>query len=310
MTAFAFVFPGQGSQAPGMGQELYREFALARRVFEEASDALRFNLARLCFDGSEEELQLTANTQPAVLTVSAAAWKVLHAETGLHPVAAAGHSLGEYSALLAVGALDLPSAVGAVRSRGAFMQEAVPAGKGAMAAVMGLDADKLAAICAEAAQGEVVTPANFNAPDQIAISGAAAAVARASELAKARGAKRVIPLKVSAPFHCELMQPAAERMAEALKAISWQPLGRPVISNVEAKAYAGPEAAADLLIRQITSPVRWVESVKALAESGAEAFLEIGPGKVLAGLIKRILPEAKTLNFVSPKDLKAIVEAL
>jgi [acyl-carrier-protein] S-malonyltransferase len=310
MTAFAFVFPGQGSQAPGMGKDFYREFVLARQVFEEASDALRLDLAKLCFEGSDQELQLTANTQPAVLTVSAAAWKVLHAETGLHPVVAAGHSLGEYTALLAAGALDLDSAVVAVRKRGQFMQDAVPAGEGAMAAVMGLDAESVTKVCEEAAQGEVVRPANFNAPDQIAISGAAAAVGRASALAKERGAKRVIPLKVSAPFHCELMQGAAERMAEVLQGIAWQKLSCPVISNLEAKPYPGPEAAAELLQKQITSPVRWTESVQAMAEMAAEVFLELGPGKVLSGLIRRIRPEAKTLNLSAPKDLKAVQEIL
>jgi len=306
MTAFAFVFPGQGSQAQGMGKEFFREFALARQCFEEAGDALHLNLAKLCFEGSEADLQLTANTQPAVLIVSAAAWKVLHAETGLHPVAAAGHSLGEYSALLAASALTLPEAAVAVLKRGAFMQDAVPAGEGAMAAILGLTAEALARVCEEAAQGEVVRPANYNAPDQIVISGRAAAVERASALAKERGAKRAIPLKVSAPFHCELMQPAAKRMAEVLRSISWQKLSSPVISNVEAKPYPGPEAAADLLLRQITSPVRWVESVQAMAGLQAEIFLEIGPGKVLTGLIRRILPEAKTLNLAVPADLQAV----
>jgi len=310
MTAFAFVFPGQGSQAPGMGKDFYREFVLARQVFEEASDAIRLNLKQLCFEGSDQELQLTANTQPAVLACCAAAWEVLHAETGLHPMVAAGHSLGEYTALLAAGALDLGAAVAAVRSRGEFMQDAVPAGEGAMAAIMGLTAEAVTKVCEEAAQGEVVRPANFNAPDQIAISGAAAAVGRASALAKERGAKRVIPLKVSAPFHCELMQGAAERMAEVLNGIPWRPLSCPVISNLEAKPYPGPEAAAELLRKQITSPVRWVESVQAMAEMPAEVFLEIGPGKVLTGLIRRILPEAKTLNLSAPKDLKAIQEIL
>jgi [acyl-carrier-protein] S-malonyltransferase len=310
MTAFAFVFPGQGSQAPGMGKDFYREFALYRQVFEEAGDAIRLDLKRLCFEGSDEELQLTANTQPAVLTCSAAAWKVLHAETGLHPAVAAGHSLGEYTALLAAGALDLAAAVAAVRRRGQFMQDAVPAGEGAMAAIIGLDAEAVTKVCAEAAQGEALRPANFNAPDQIAISGAAAAVGRASALAKERGAKRVIPLKVSAPFHCELMAAAAERMAEVLQGIAWQNLSCPVISNLEAKPYPGPEAAAELLRRQITSPVRWVESVQAMAEMPAEVFLEIGPGKVLTGLIRRILPEAKTLNLSAPKDLKAVQEVL
>ncbi len=310
MTAFAFVFPGQGSQAPGMGKEFYQEFALARQVFEEAGDAIGLDLKKLCFEGSDEELQLTANTQPAVLTCSAAAWKVLHAETGLHPAVAAGHSLGEYTALLAAGALDLAAAVAAVRRRGQFMQDAVPAGEGAMAAIIGLDAEAVTKVCAEAAQGEALRPANFNAPDQIAISGAAAAVGRASALARERGAKRVIPLKVSAPFHCELMAAAAERMAEVLQGIAWQKLSCPVISNLEAKPYPGPEAAAELLRRQITSPVRWVESVQAMAEMPAEVFIEIGPGKVLTGLIRRILPEVKTLNLSAPKDLKAIQELL
>ena len=310
MTAFAFVFPGQGSQAPGMGKDFFQEFALARQVFEEASDAVRLDLKQLCFEGSEDELQLTANTQPAVLTCCAAAWKVLHAETGLHPVVAAGHSLGEYTALLAAGALDLGSAVAAVRKRGRFMQDAVPAGQGAMAAIMGLDAEAISKVCEEAAQGEVVKPANFNAPDQIAISGAATAVSRASALAKEKGAKRVIPLKVSAPFHCELMQGAAERMADVLRSIAWQKLSCPVISNLEAKPYPGPEAAPELLRKQITSPVRWVASVQAMAEQQAEIFLEIGPGKVLTGLIRRILPQAKTLNLTTPKDLKAVQEVL
>lgn len=302
----AFVFPGQGSQYPGMGKDLAANFGVARHVFEEAGDALGQDLASLCFNGPEDELKLTANTQPAILTTSIATLRAIEEETGLMPAFAAGHSLGEYSALVCAGALDFADAVRTVRQRGLFMQEAVPVGVGAMAAVIGLKADVLEELCREAARGEVVSPANFNSPGQVVIAGHASAVGRAVELAKSHGAKRALPLPVSAPFHCALMVPAGERLRTVLEGVAVNPLRFPVVTNVEATPNEDASRVRKLLVGQVSAPVRWEESVLAMAESGVERYIEIGPGKVLSGLIKRIVKGAATVNVEDVAGLKAL----
>jgi [acyl-carrier-protein] S-malonyltransferase len=280
-----------------MGKELADNFVVARQVFEEANDALGFDIASLCFNGPEEDLRLTTNTQPAILTVSVAALKVVQTETGLVPGFAAGHSLGEYSALVCSGALVFADAVRIVRQRGAFMQEAVPVGLGAMAAIMGLDGDALKEVCRQAAQGEVVSPANFNSPGQVVIAGHATAVERAMELAKGQGAKRALPLPVSAPFHCSLMVSAGERLAQILSAVEVRPMDIPVITNVEAAPNDDVSRVKELLVSQVSAPVRWDESVLKMSELGVERYIEIGPGKVLSGLIKRIVKGASVSNI-------------
>jgi [acyl-carrier-protein] S-malonyltransferase len=302
----AFVFPGQGSQYPGMGKDLAENFPVARQVFEEANDALGFDLAALCYNGPEDELKLTTNTQPAILTVSVAVLKVLEQESGLRPAYVAGHSLGEYSALVAAGSLTFADAVRTVRQRGAFMQEAVPVGVGAMAAILGLDPAELEAVCQEAAQGQVVSPANFNSPGQVVIAGHATAVERAIELAKTKGAKRAMPLPVSAPFHCALMVPAGERLREVLSRVAVGPLRAPVVTNVEAAPNSDAGRVRELLVAQVSAPVRWDESVQKMTELGVERFIEIGPGKVLAGLIKRIAKGAAAQSVEDVAGLKAL----
>ena len=299
----AFIFPGQGSQFAGMGKDLADNFPAARHVFAEANEVLGFNLTRLCFEGPEEELKLTANTQPAILTTSIAALRTLQAETGLQPDFVAGHSLGEYSALVCAGALAFSDAVHTVRQRGIFMQEAVPVGTGAMAAMLGIERAELAAICIEAAQGEVVSAANFNSPGQIVVAGSAGAVARAIEIAKGRGYRKAMLLPVSAPFHCALMQPAAERLAKVLAQIALADPQVPVISNVEALPNSNGELVRELLVAQVCAPVRWDESVQKMAELGVTRFVEIGPGKVLSGLVKRIVKDAEIVNFESSANL-------
>ncbi|OHB33552.1 MAG: [acyl-carrier-protein] S-malonyltransferase [Desulfuromonadaceae bacterium GWC2_58_13] len=302
----AFVFPGQGAQFAGMGKDLADNFSVARNIFEEANDALGFDLASLCFNGPDEDLKLTTNTQPAILTVSVAALRVLQQETGLQPAYAAGHSLGEFSALVCAGTLTFADAVRTVRQRGAFMQEAVPVGVGAMAAVMGLEDGVIDGICTEAAQGEVVSPANFNSPGQIVIAGHARAVDRAIELAKAAGAKRALPLPVSAPFHCSLMKPAGDRLAEVLSRICFTPMRLPVVTNVEALPNSEAARVMELLVQQVSAPVRWDESVTKMSELGVDRFVEIGPGKVLSGLIKRIAKGAATQNIEDVASLKKL----
>jgi len=289
-----------------MGKDLSENFPVARQIFAEADDALNDHLSRLCFEGPEADLKLTANTQPAILTHSIAALRVLEQETGLSPQVAAGHSLGEYSALVCSGALSFADAVQIVRQRGQFMQEAVPVGKGAMAAILGLDNDVLQAICSSAAQGEVVAPANFNSTGQIVIAGHSAAVNRACELAKEQGAKRALPLPVSAPFHCALMQPAAERLAKVLAQLAVGDMLCPVVSNVEATPNQKSGRVVELLVKQVCAPVRWTESVQTMVDLGVSRFVELGPGKTLSGLIKRLTSDAELQNVEDCDSLKKI----
>ncbi|HJU29573.1 MAG TPA: ACP S-malonyltransferase [Candidatus Binataceae bacterium] len=285
----AYLFPGQGSQKAGMGAELAREFPAARRVFEEADEALGFALSRLCFEGPEEDLRLTENTQPAMVATSIAALRAFESECGARAEMAAGHSLGEYSALVAAGALSLADAVRAVRERGRLMQEACPPGQGSMAALIGLDMAAVEALCAEVSTGgQIASPVNLNAPGQIVISGHAEAVRRALELAKQHGAGASVELKVSAPFHCAMMRPAGEGMAPVLERLTINPLKFGVIANVTAELNSDPARVKPLLLEQITAPVRWEESMNALVRAGVTEALEFGAGKVLMGLMRRI----------------------
>lgn len=311
MSKLAFLFPGQGSQKVGMGKDLAERFPEARQVFDEVDAALGEPLSTMCFEGPEEALKLTANTQPAILTVSAAAAAVL-ANSGVVPDFVAGHSLGEYSALVAVGALSVADAARAVRARGTFMQEAVPAGQGAMSAVLGLPPAAVTAICAEVAAetGLVVSPANFNEPGQTVIAGAAAAVEAAGVRLKAAGAKRVLPLPVSAPFHCALMAPVKPRLQQVLQQVAWRPLLRPVVTNVEATANADVARALPLLVEQVTAPVRWIECVEALARLGVTRVVEVGPGTVLGGLVKRIAPSIEAFGVSDAASLEKTLAAL
>ena len=299
----AFIFPGQGAQFPGMGKDLAENFSVAKRVFEEANEALDFDLSGLCFNGPEDDLKLTRNTQPAILTMSIAALRVVESETGLRPSLAAGHSLGEYSALVCSGAIDFAAAVKTVRLRGTFMQEAVPVGVGAMAAILSVEADALAEICAEAAQGEVVAPANYNSPGQIVIAGHTSAVNRAIEIAKGKGFRKAMLLPVSAPFHCSLMQPAADRLKAVLAGVACQKMLLPVVSNVEAVANDDCGRVQELLLSQVCAPVLWEQSVNAMIQSGVTRFIEIGPGKVLSGLVKRICKDVQLANVEDSKSL-------
>jgi [acyl-carrier-protein] S-malonyltransferase len=301
------LFPGQGSQYVGMGKDLWSQFAQARETFEEAGDALGEDMVELCFEGPEERLRLTENTQPAILTVSVAVWRVLRSETSLHPRCAAGHSLGEYAALTAAGVLAFGEAIKVVRQRGRFMQEAVPPGSGAMAALLGLDAEEVARLCRELRGEGIVEPANFNAPGQVVISGHAAAVEEVSRLAGDRGARKVLPLPVSAPFHSPLMVPAGERLAGELGRLQIGEFEFPVISNVEAAPYPGPDRVVELLTRQVSHPVRWQESMEAVAQMGVDLAVELGPKRVLAGLMKRIVPEVETAQVEDRTGLQKVM---
>ena len=305
----AFVFPGQGSQYVGMGQDLHKEFPTAKRTFEESGDALGLDIRKLCFEGDSEDLRLTENTQPAILTVSVAAWRVLDEETGIKADFLAGHSLGEYSALVASGGLDFKDAVLVVRKRGEYMQVAVPDGVGAMAAILGLSKEKVEEACREASQdGLIVSPANFNAPGQVVISGNKEAVEEACALAKSNGAKRAVLLEVSAPFHCALMNTVAKRLEEVLSQVDIFELEVPVVSNYEAKPNKDSSRVKTLLIDQVANPVRWDDSVNMLYESGVREYVEIGPGNVLSGLIKRTVSNISVLNFEKIEQLKSLKE--
>ncbi len=317
----AFLFPGQGSQKVGMGRALVDAFPIARRTFEEADAAFAaagrpeatglpggLRLSQLCFDGPIDQLTLTENSQPAILAASIAAYRVL-AEHGVRPAFAAGHSLGEYSAHVAAGTLDFVDAVGIVRRRGRYMQEAVPVGTGAMAAILGAGLALVQQACDEASQGDVVSPANINGHGQIVIAGAAAAVARASERATALGARRAVPLPVSAPFHCALMKPAEARLEPELRRLPARPPQVPVVANVDAEPKCDAAAAIEALIRQVSAPVRWEQVVRRLASEGVTTYVEVGPGTVLGGLVKKIHTDASILHFGSPEELGAVMAA-
>jgi len=311
MGKLAFIFPGQGSQAAGMGKDLHDAFPEARAVFDEVDAALGEELSRMCFEGPEEALKLTANTQPSILTVSAAAGAVL-ASRGVVPDLVAGHSLGEYSALVAAGACGAAEAARAVRARGTFMQEAVQPGKGAMSAVLGLAPDQVREICAAVAAetGEVVSPANYNEPAQTVIAGSAGAVERAGVKLKEAGAKRVLPLPVSAPFHCALMAPVRARLEPVLRAVPWKAPARLVVTNVEAKPNGDPARIVPLLLEQVTAPVRWIECVEELVRQGVSRMVEVGPGKVLSGLAKRIDKSVEVWNVEDRASLEKTLAAL
>lgn len=305
----AFLFPGQNSQYAGMGKDLAERFPVARRTFEEADEALGFSISKLCFEGPEEQLKLTEYQQPAICTVSVAALRVL-AEKGLTPGVVAGHSLGEYAANVAAGSLEFADAVRTVRQRGRFMQEAVPPGEGAMAAVLGLSGEETARACDDAAAEtqNVVSAANFNSPEQTVISGEAPAVARAAELCKERGAKRVVMLNVSAPFHCALMQPAQDRLAELLRELTFREARVPVCVNVDARLETSGEKLREALIRQVTGAVRWVESMRVVIGEGPKMFVEAGPGKVLSGLMRQIDRGQTCVNVESAESLEKAEE--
>ena len=309
MNKTAFIFPGQGSQYAGMGKSIAGAYPEAKDVFERADRALGFSLSDLCFEGPGEELKLTENTQPAILATSIAVERVL-AQKGVVPDFVAGHSLGEYSALVTAGSLGLESALTLVRKRGRYMQEAVPVGVGAMAAILGLAADEVGEICRRAAEGEVVEPANFNGGGQVVIAGHRAAVERVSALAKESGARRTIPLPVSAPFHCQLMKPAADRLSRDLQATEFSNLQMPLVTNVDAIPITESSDARSGLERQVASPVRWEASIHRLVEEGVTRFIEVGPGRVLAGLLRKIHKQANVASIEKPESLDKLLEEL
>jgi len=309
MNSIAFLFPGQGSQAVGMGKDLADQHAIARRTFEEADEALGYKLSQLCFEGPEEKLRLTEITQPAILTASVAAWRLLDAK-GLKPAFVAGHSLGEYSAHVAAGTLDFADAVRTVRNRGKYMQEAVPVGVGAMAAILGMDPERVLAVCHDAANGEVCEPANINSAEQIVISGNAGAVQRAADLATERGAKRAVMLPVSAPFHCSLMKPAKDLLAVDLQTLSFRQPGVPIACNVDAALLQDGDRSRDALIRQVTGSVKWQQSIQLLIAQGVERFIEVGPGKVLSGLMRQIDRSKSSSNVGDEASLRKTLDNL
>ena len=310
MSKIAYMFSGQGSQSVGMGKDLFDNFTAAREVFEAADDALGFSLSEMCFSGDEADLQLTANTQPAILTTSVAAYYAARAEGLPEPVFVAGHSLGEYSALVAAGVIGFADAVQTVRKRGTYMQEAVPVGVGAMAAILGLDVETVEKGCAEAAQGQVCSPANINSPSQVVIAGNSEAVDRACEILKEKRAKRAIKLNVSAPFHCALMIPAQERLAIDLADLRYANFAFPLLHNVDASISVDSAAVCDKLTRQVSSPVRWLQTIEKMAEHGARKFIEIGPGKVLTGLVRQINKEVVYANVENSESLRNTLESL
>jgi [acyl-carrier-protein] S-malonyltransferase len=309
MGKFAFIFPGQASQYPGMGKELTEKYAGARAVFEEADNALGISVSKMCCAGTEEELKLTANTQPAILAVSVAAYRVL-TEKGVTADFVAGHSLGEYSALVAAGSLSFADAMKLVRKRGAYMQEAVPAGQGSMAAIMGLSPTVVLDVCKRAAQGEVCSPANLNSPEQTVISGHVGAVKRAVEIASQSGAKRAVVLAVSAPFHSALMMPAQVKLEADLAVTKFADLEMPLVTNVDADTIRKGEEAKSALARQVTMPVRWEESMRMLLDEGVTTFIEVGPGRVLTGLMRQIERSVTTLNVEDEKSLAATLDRI
>jgi [acyl-carrier-protein] S-malonyltransferase len=309
MGKVAFMFPGQASQYPGMGKELAEKYPAARAVFDEADKALGFSVSKMCFEGTEDELKLTANTQPAILTVSVAAFRVLE-EKGIAPDYVAGHSLGEYSALVAVGSLKFVDAVKLVRKRGQYMQEAVAAGQGAMAAIMGLSPAVVQDACKRAAEGEVCSAANLNSPEQTVISGNASAVKRAVEIASQSGAKRAVILPVSAPFHSALMMPAQEKLEKDLQTIAFADLQVPLVTNVDADTIRTGEEARGALVRQVSMTVRWEESMRALLDEGVNTFVEVGPGRVLTGLMRQIERSVASLNVEDEKSLAGTLEKI
>ena len=305
----AFIFPGQGSQKVGMGKALADAHPICRQTFDEADAALGLSLSGIIFDGPEDRLTLTENQQPAILTVSIAACRLLESR-GFTPAFVAGHSLGEYSANVAAGTFAFADAVRLVQRRGRYMQDAVPVGEGAMAAILGLDAAAVAQACADAAQGQVVSPANLNGGGQVVISGARDAVARASDAARAAGARRAIPLPVSAPFHCALMQPAQDRLEPELRAVTAHDPRVPIVANVDAEPKRDRAAAVDALVRQVSAPVLWEAVVQRLASEGVTTYVEVGPGNALSGMVKRIHRDATVLNFGNPGDFEALERAL
>jgi [acyl-carrier-protein] S-malonyltransferase len=305
----AFIFPGQGAQKVGMGRALADAYPICRATFDEADAALGDPLTRIIFEGPDDQLTLTENTQPAILAMSTAAARLLESR-GFVPAFVAGHSLGEYSANVAVGTFAFADALRLVRRRGQYMQEAVPVGEGAMAAILGLDAEKVAQACAEAANGDVVSPANMNGGGQVVIAGSRDAVSRAGERAKVLGARRVIPIGVSAPFHCALMKPAEERLAPELRALRVETPRVPIVANVDAEPKRDASGAIEALVRQVSSPVRWEAVVRRLASEGVTTYVEVGPGTVLSGMVRRIQPEATVVNFGGPDDLASVETAL
>jgi [acyl-carrier-protein] S-malonyltransferase len=310
MTKIAYIFPGQGSQSVGMGKDLFDKFPAAREVFEQADEALGFKLSEMCFSGTDEDLALTANTQPAILTASFAAYSAMEAEGAILPEFAAGHSLGEYSALVAAGALDFADAVQTVRNRGTYMQEAVPVGVGGMAAILGLDVETVKSGCDEAADGQVCSPANINSPSQVVIAGNSEAVDRACEILKNKGAKRAIKLNVSAPFHCALMMPAQERLANDLAKLAYGSYRFQVVHNIDAEPRFDSSAVLDALTRQVSSPVRWLRSIETLLKKGVDTFVEVGPGKVLSGLVRQINRDVRTFNVSDAESLRNTLESI